>query len=50
MLRAIDHIASCSDTQVIFVSHSAGDVPACINQHLRFVPGEAGFTVVCENR
>ena len=49
MLRAIDHIARHSDTQVIFVSHSAGDVPACINQHLRFVAGASGFELVCEN-
>ncbi len=49
MLRAIDHIAGHSDTQVIFVSHSAGDVPACINQHLRFVVGDSGFELICEN-
>ncbi|PLW68238.1 ATP-binding cassette domain-containing protein [Pseudohalioglobus lutimaris] len=49
MLGAIDHIAAHSDTQIIFVSHSAGDVPACINQHLRFETGDTGFNVVCEN-
>ncbi|GAB5452625.1 MAG: molybdate ABC transporter ATP-binding protein ModF [Halioglobus sp.] len=48
ILRAIDHIAANSDTQVIFVSHSAGDMPACINQLLTFVPGDDGFDVVCE--
>lgn len=48
ILRAIDHIAKHSDTQIIFVSHSAGDVPQCINQHLTFVPLEEGFEVVCE--
>ncbi len=37
LLRAVDHIASNSDTQVIFVSHSAGDTPRCINQRLQFV-------------
>ncbi len=47
ILRAIDHIAAHSDTQVIFVSHSAGDTPACINQFLVFEPREAGFEVVC---
>lgn len=47
MLRAIDHIAAHSDTRVIFVSHSAGDTPACINQHLVFEPGEDGFEVIC---
>lgn len=50
LLRAIDHIAQHSDTQIIFVSHSAGDTPRCINQYLRFEPGDAGFEVVCENR
>ena len=47
ILRAIDHIAENSDTQIIFVSHSAGDTPACINQHLSFEPREQGFEVVC---
>ena len=46
ILRAIDHIAANSDTQVIFVSHSAGDMPACINQQLTFQPAEDGFKVV----
>lgn len=49
MLRAIDHIADNSDTQIIFVSHSAGDTPACINQHLSFEPQDNGFEVVCRN-
>jgi len=47
MLRAIDHIAANSDTRVIFVSHSAGEVPACINQQLLFEPMADGFNVVC---
>jgi molybdate transport system ATP-binding protein len=47
ILRAIDHIAANSDTQVIFVSHSAGDTPACINQHLVFEPSENGFEMLC---
>jgi len=47
ILRAIDHIATHSDTRVIFVSHSAGETPACINQHLVFEPREDGFEVVC---
>jgi len=47
MLRAIDHIARNSDTRIIFVSHSAGETPACINQHLRFEPRDQGFEVVC---
>jgi molybdate transport system ATP-binding protein len=48
MLRAIDHIAANCDTRIIFVSHSAGDRPACINQHLRFEPREDGFEVICD--
>jgi molybdate transport system ATP-binding protein len=47
MLRAIDHIARHSDTQIIFVSHSAGETPACINQYLSFEPRNDGFEVVC---
>ena len=43
ILRAIDHIAAHSDTQVLFVSHSEGETPDCINQWLDFVPGESGF-------
>jgi molybdate transport system ATP-binding protein len=49
LLQAIDHIARHSDTQIIFVSHSAGDIPDCINQRLRFEPVAEGFRVVCEN-
>lgn len=48
ILRAIDHIAENSDTQIIFVSHSAGDIPRCINQHLSFCAVETGFKVNCE--
>ncbi|MEM1156270.1 MAG: ATP-binding cassette domain-containing protein, partial [Pseudomonadota bacterium] len=49
ILRAINHIGTNSDTRIIFVSHSAGDVPTCINQHLVFEPREDGFEVVCRN-
>lgn len=38
ILQAIDHIAANTDTQILYVSHSAGDMPACINQHMEFVP------------
>ncbi|MEQ8517084.1 MAG: ATP-binding cassette domain-containing protein, partial [Chromatocurvus sp.] len=48
MLRALEHIVASSDTQLLFVSHSPGELPDCINQHLRFVPAEPGFTVICE--
>ena len=50
MLRAIDHIAANSDTRIIFVSHSAGEVPACINQHLLFEPRDDGFEVLCREK
>jgi molybdate transport system ATP-binding protein len=48
--RAIDHIAANSDTQVIYVSHSAGDMPDCINQLLTFVPGAESFQVETGSR
>jgi len=47
ILRAIDHIAANSDTRIIFVSHSAGETPACINQSLVFEPRDDGFEVIC---
>ncbi|MFN2287638.1 MAG: ATP-binding cassette domain-containing protein [Chromatocurvus sp.] len=48
LLRALEHIVASSDTQLLFVSHSPGELPACINQHLRFVASAPGFTVICE--
>ena len=45
LLRAVDHVAAGSDSQLLFVSHSAGDRPACINQRVDFVPGDGAFTV-----
>ncbi len=48
ILRAVDHIAQYSDTQIIFVSHCAGDMPACVNQQLRFAAAEGGFAVEVE--
>jgi molybdate transport system ATP-binding protein len=47
ILAAIDHIAANCDTRIIFVSHSAGETPACINQHVVFEPRDEGFEVVC---
>ncbi|MEM9257216.1 MAG: ATP-binding cassette domain-containing protein [Pseudomonadota bacterium] len=46
ILRAIDHIAANSDTQVIFVSHSVGELPQCINQQLTFEPSQEGFELI----
>ena len=48
ILSAIDHIAANSDTQVIYVSHSTGDMPACINQQLTFKAIDEGFEVLSE--
>ena len=50
LLRAIDHIAANCDTQIIFVSHSAGEMPACINQHLVFEPHQTGFALRCYDK
>ena len=50
ILRAVDHIADNSDSQVLFVSHSAGETPACINQWLEFVPGSNGFQLHCREQ
>jgi molybdate transport system ATP-binding protein len=50
ILRAIDHIAAHSDTHILYVSHSAGEMPACINQHLEFVAGDNGFALRCQSR
>ncbi len=47
LLRAVDHIAGLSDTQVIYVSHSPGEMPHCINQELAFEPRDEGFELVC---
>ena len=49
MLQAIDHIAANCDTQIIFVSHSAGERPTCINQQLVFEPREQGFELLCRD-
>ena len=46
ILQAADHIAGNSDTQILYVSHSQGEAPGCINQWLDFVPGDGGYTVV----
>ncbi|MEH6607734.1 MAG: ATP-binding cassette domain-containing protein [Halioglobus sp.] len=50
ILQAIDHIAEHSDTQIIFVSHSVGEMPDCITQLLSFEPSAQGFEVVCSQR
>lgn len=49
VLRAINHIAANSDTHILYVSHSAGEMPRCINQQLEFVPTADGFEVLCSD-
>jgi molybdate transport system ATP-binding protein len=49
IIDAIDHIAGNSDTQVVYVSHSAGQMPRCINQRLEFVPQADRFRLTCRN-
>ena len=50
ILDAIDHIAAHSDTQVVYVSHSVGEMPDCINQWLEFVPKDSGFELALRER
>jgi molybdate transport system ATP-binding protein len=47
ILNAVDHIAANSDTHILYVSHSAGEMPHCINQRLQFVPDDRGFQLRC---
>lgn len=47
ILDAIDHIADNTDTQIVYVSHSIGEVPRCINQWLAFEPAAEGFILRC---
>jgi molybdate transport system ATP-binding protein len=47
ILRAIDHIAEHTDTQVLFVSHCASETPTCINQWLEFVAGKDSYALAC---
>ena len=45
LLDAIDHVVGRHHCQVLFVSHTPGEVPGCINQSLTFMPGEGGSRV-----
>lgn len=42
ILQVLDLIAATTSTRLLYVSHVAGEQPACINQHLQFVPSAAG--------
>ncbi len=50
VLKAIDHIAANCDTHTLYVSHSSGEMPECVNQQLQFIPDGAGFRLVCSER
>ena len=45
LLDALDHVIASSDCQLLFVSHTPGEVPDCINQILSFEPQESGSVV-----
>lgn len=49
LLRAVDHIAANSDTQILFVSHTTGDTPGCINQFLEFKAEDGAYQLECTN-
>jgi len=42
VLAVVDCIAEQTKTQLIYVSHTEGEEPACINQRLRFEPAAGG--------
>jgi molybdate transport system ATP-binding protein len=42
VLGFIDRIAGSTATQIIYVSHTEGEEPECINQRLRFVSSPSG--------
>ncbi len=48
LLDAIDHVIRSSPCQLLFVSHTAGEVPACINQKLSFEPDPGGSRIRVE--
>jgi molybdate transport system ATP-binding protein len=45
LLDAVDHVVDGSACQLLFVSHTAGEVPRCINQQLAFEPDAKGSRV-----
>jgi len=45
ILKAIDHVAKHTRTQIIFVSHSPGEKPKCINQELHFESINQNFNI-----
>lgn len=47
LLRMVDFIAAQGRTQILFVSHSADDVPGCITTKLRFTVDEHSGSARC---
>jgi len=41
-LGLLDLVASHANTQILYVSHTRGEHPQCINQHLEFLPAGSG--------
>ncbi len=49
ILEAVDRIAAGGRTHILYVSHTSGEAPDCINQRLTFRPeATGGFTVDVE--
>lgn len=42
ILAIVDQIAERGDCHILYVSHTANEMPTCINQHLALVPHTAG--------
>lgn len=51
ILALIDKIAERGDCHILYVSHSANEMPRCINQHLTLIPStRGGFTSTISER
>ncbi|MDP5055015.1 MAG: ATP-binding cassette domain-containing protein [Congregibacter sp.] len=49
LLDAIDHVVDEGQCQLLFVSHTAGELPRCINQVLQFEPRKDGSRITVTN-
>ncbi|WP_439107674.1 ATP-binding cassette domain-containing protein [Congregibacter sp.] len=50
LLDAVDHVIDQGECQLLFVSHTAGELPRCINQVLQFEPQEDGSRILVSDR
>lgn len=50
LLAAVDHLVDEGRCQLLFVSHTVGELPRCINQVLQFEPREDGSRVRVSER